>query len=48
MTYKVTVFDEVDGGYDVLTVNTKTLEIAIYLVESDPLHEYEIIEIEKV
>ncbi len=47
MTYKVTVYDEVNGGMDVLTVMAKTIDQVIYIVESNPNHEYEIVEIEK-
>lgn len=45
--YSVTVYDELNGGVDVLTVYAKTFEQVIYMVESDPKHEYEIIDIEK-
>jgi len=45
--YSVTVYDELHGGVDVLTVYAKTIEQVVYKVESDPNHEYEIIDIEK-
>jgi hypothetical protein len=47
-TYTVTVYDELDGGHDVLKVEAQTFEQVIHIVESNPHHEYEIIEIEKV
>jgi hypothetical protein len=47
-TYEVIVYDEVCGGMDKLTVQAKTIDQVIYIVESNPKHEYEIIEIEKV
>ena len=46
-TYSVTVYDELGGGIDVLTVQAKTIDSVIYIVESNPKHEYEIIEIER-
>lgn len=46
-TYKVTVYDELGGGVDVLTIQAKTVDGVIYIVESNPKHEYEIIEIER-
>jgi hypothetical protein len=47
MTFEVTVFDEVDGRTDVLTVRASSLDSAIDKVEGDPNHEYEIVEIER-
>tara|TARA_R110001632_G_scaffold158790_1_gene276946 strand:+ start:218 stop:370 length:153 start_codon:yes stop_codon:yes gene_type:complete len=46
-TYTVTVYDELHGGSDTLTIKAKTIEQVVYIVESNPKHEYEIIEIEK-
>lgn len=46
-TYSVTVYDELGGGVDVLTVRAKTIDSVIYIVESNPKHEYEIVEIER-
>ena len=46
--YTVTVYDELEGGVDVLTVEAKTIDSVIYIVESNPKHDYEIIEIERV
>ena len=46
-TYSVTVYDELSGGVDVFTVQAKTIDSVIYIVESNPRHEYEIIEIER-
>ena len=46
-TYSVTVYDELGEGVDVLTVQAKTVDSVVYIVESDPKHEYEIIEIER-
>lgn len=46
-TYSVTVYDELHGGSDTLTIKAKTIDQVVYIVESDPKHEYEIIEIEK-
>lgn len=46
-TYIVTVYDELPGGSDTLTIKAKTIEQVVYIVESNPKHEYEIIEIEK-
>jgi len=46
-TYIVTVYDELHGGSDTLTIEAKTVDQVIYIVESNPKHEYEIIEIEK-
>ncbi len=46
--YTVTVYDELEGGVDVLTVEAKTIDSVIYIVESNPKHEYEIIEIERL
>lgn len=45
--YSVTVYDELNGGVDVLTIYAKTFEQVIHKVESDSNHEYEIIDIEK-
>lgn len=45
--YSVTVYDELNGGVDVLTIYAKTYDQVVDKVESDPNHEYEIIEIEK-
>jgi hypothetical protein len=47
-TFEVTVYDELDGGTDTLTIQAKTVGQAIYKVESNPNHEYEIIEIERI
>lgn len=47
-TYSVTVYDELGGGIDVLTVQAKTVDSVIHIVESNPKHEYEIVEIEKI
>jgi len=46
-TYNVTVYDELHGCWDTLTIEAKTVDQAIYIVKSTPKHEYEIIEIEK-
>lgn len=45
-TYSVTVYDET-SGVDALTILAKTIDEVVYKVESDPNHEYEIIDIEK-
>lgn len=45
--YSVTVYDELNGGVDVLTIYAKSFDQVIHKVESDPNHEYEIIDIEK-
>jgi transaldolase len=45
--YSVTVYDELCGGVDVLTVYAQTFQQVIDKVESDPNHQYEIIDIEK-
>lgn len=47
-TFEVTVYDELDGGIDKLTVKAKTVDQVIYVVESNPKHEYEIIDIERI
>ena len=47
MTYQVTVYDELQGGVDKLTIKADTVDQVIYIVESNPHHEYEIIEIER-
>ena len=47
-TYAVTVYDELNGGSDLLTIEAKTIDQVVYMVESNPKHEYEIIEIERV
>ena len=47
-TYSVTVYDELGRGLDVLTVQAKTIDSVIHIVEGNPEHEYEIVEIEKV
>ena len=47
-TYIVTVDDELHGGSDTLIIKAKTVEQVVYIVESNPKHEYEIIEIERV
>ena len=47
-TYEVTVYDELYGGTSTLTLEAKTIDQVIYMVESNPKHEYEIIEIERV
>ena len=46
MTYTVTVLDEMTGQIDHLIVKSDTFEGMIYKVESDPDHEYEVIEYE--
>ena len=46
--FEVTVYDELHGGTDSLTIQAKTVEQAIDIVESNPKHEYEIIEIERI
>lgn len=46
--FEVTVYDELGGGMDKLTVEAKTVDQVIYIVESNPKHEYEIIEIERI
>ena len=46
-TYTVTVYDELGGGIDVLTIQAKTIDSVIHIVESNPKHEYEIVEIER-
>ena len=46
--YEVTVYDEVDGGMDKLVVKASTIDQVIHIVESNPKHEYEIIEIERI
>lgn len=45
-TYAVAVYDELHGGTDTLTIEAETIDQVIYMVESNPKHEYEIIEIE--
>tara|TARA_R110002124_G_scaffold284462_1_gene461779 strand:- start:816 stop:980 length:165 start_codon:yes stop_codon:yes gene_type:complete len=45
--FEVTVYDELDGGTDTLTIQAKTIDQVIDVVESNPNHEYEIIEIER-
>ena len=47
-TYEVAVYDELHGGSDTLTIKAKTVDQVVYIVESNPKHEYEIIEIERV
>ena len=47
-TFEVTVYDELGGGTDTLTIQAKTIDQVIYVVESNPNHEYEIIEIERI
>ena len=47
-TYEVTVYDELYGNTGTLTLEAKTIDQVIYMVESNPKHEYEIIEIERV
>lgn len=44
-TYTVEVYDELYGGTDTLTIQADTIDQVIYMVESNPKHEYEIIEI---
>lgn len=46
--FEVTVYDEIDGGMDTLIVQAQTVDQVIYTVESNPKHEYEIIEIERI
>ena len=45
-TFTLSVIDCITGYTDVIRVKAKTREEAIDLVESDPEHEYEIIEFE--
>jgi hypothetical protein len=47
-TFEVTVYDELGGGTDTLTIQAKTIDQVIDVVESNPNHEYEIIEIERI
>ena len=46
--FEVIVYDELEGGIDKLTIQAKTVDQVIYIVESNPKHEYEIIEIERI
>ena len=43
-TYTLTVMDCVSGYTKIVRVEASTREEAIYKVESDPKHEYEVIE----
>mgnify|MGYP003978962975 CR=1 FL=1 len=47
-SFEVTVYDELNGGTDTLTIQAKTIDQGIDVVESNPNHEYEIIEIERI
>jgi hypothetical protein len=47
-SFEVTVYDELNGGTDMLTIQANTVDQVIYIVESNPKHEYEIIEIERI
>lgn len=46
--FEVTVYDELGGGTDTLKVEAKTVDQVIDIVEGNPKHEYEIIEIERI
>ena len=46
--FKVEVYDELHGGADTLTIKADSIDHAVYIVESHPKHEYEIIEIERI
>lgn len=45
-TFTLSVLDCITGYTSVIKVQAKTRDEAIYKVESDPKHEYEIIEFE--
>jgi hypothetical protein len=47
-SFEVTVYDELNGGTDMLKIQANTVDQVIYIVESNPKHEYEIIEIERI
>jgi hypothetical protein len=47
-SFEVTVYDELNGSTDTLTIQAKTIDQVIDVVESNPNHEYEIIEIERI
>jgi len=47
MKFEVTVLDENTGIVQTLTIAANSHDEVMYKVESDPHHEYEIIEIEK-
>lgn len=46
--FEATVYDEVDGGMNTIVVKASTLNNAIEIIEGNPKHEYEIIEIERI
>ena len=46
--FKVEVYDEIHGGTDTLKIKANSIDQAIYIVESNSDHEYEIIEIERI
>ena len=46
--FEVTVYDELNGGTDSLTIEAISIEQVTHIVESNSKHEYEIIEIERV
>ena len=46
--FEAIVYDEVDGGTEKVVVKASTLDRAIEIIEGNPQHEYEIIEIERV
>ncbi len=47
-TFEVTLFDELDGNHEMLTITANTVDEAIHAVESNTHHQYEIIEIEEI
>ena len=46
--FKVEVYDEIQGGTDTLKIKADSIDQAVYIVESNPKHEYEIIVIERI
>jgi hypothetical protein len=46
--YEVEVYDELHGGTDTLKIKANSVDQVIHIVESNPKHEYEIIEIERI
>jgi exonuclease VII small subunit len=48
MKFEVTAIDELTGIVDRLEIVADSLEDAVYIVESDPLHEYEIFVVDRL
>ena len=48
MKFEVTAIDEITGIVEMLYIAAASLDAAVHMVESDPRHAYEIIEVERL